>query len=283
MYGALLGVAGGVLGAYGAQKQERAMGDANQWYGAQLNDYYARQRAAADQTQAQYRDIGNRSMQNLGTGLQGYMATPYGRTAGDTSTAQTALQQIGSGGNPGQAAGLGGAASTWGAGIAERNQGFADRQQLIAGNANAQQRQSLGQNTALSNYDTQQTRLGSEAQDLAMMDALRQAELERQLQQLNQAGQDKFTYAQGVGSDLQMIGGLMGASGGLADYWGPSGGGQARAVTPTKSGPPPKGSRQVASKNWSPTGRQTGGGYTPYPTVPQSGGYYSGLREYGAY
>ncbi len=282
MYGAALGVAGGLLGALGAQKQERAMGDANQWYGAQLGDYYARQQAASGQTQAQYRDIGNRSMQNLGTGLQGYMATPYGRTAADTATSQAALQQVGSGGNPGQAAGLGGLSSTWGAGVADRNQGFADRQQLIAGNANAQQRQSLGQNTALSNYDTQQTRLGGEAQDLAMMDAIRQADLERQLQQLNMAAQDKFTHAQGVGGDLQMIGGMMGASGGLADYWGPTGADRKQ----------PKGSRQVASKNWSPTGRQTGGGYQPArapsgvstpSVVPTGQGYYSGLREYGAY
>jgi hypothetical protein len=261
------------------------MGDANQWYTNQLNDYYARQQAAADQTQAQYRDIGNRSMSNLGAGLQDYMATPYGRTAADTATSQAALQQVGAGGNPGQAAGLGGAASTWGAGIAARNQGFADRQQLIAGNANAQQRQSLGQNRALSDYEAGQTRLRGEAQDIAMMDAIRQAEYERQLQRLNMEAQGKFDHAQGVGEDLQMIGGLMGASGGLADYWGPTGTDQAKTAkkTDVDGGGGGRGGRKVANKNWSPTGRQTGGGYTAYPVVPQSGGYYSGLRDYGGY
>ena len=286
MYGAILGAAGAGLGAYGAHRQQGAMGDANQWYNGQLQGYYGRQEQQALQDQAAYNQFNTRGMANLGGALQGYMATPYGRSAGDTATSQAALQQVGAGGNPGQAAGLGGAASTWGQGIAERNQGFSDRQQLIAGNAAAQQRQAYGQNAALSDYGIAQQRLGGEVQDYETLQAIRQAEAEREMQRLNMAAQGKFDHAQGVGEDLMMIGGLMGAGGGLADMAGGGGGGTTRAKTPPPSGSRERvarGSRKSATPNWSPTGRQTGGGYQSSPVIPQSGGYYSGLREYGAY
>jgi len=287
VYGAILGAAGAGLGAYGAHRQQGAMGDANQWYNNQLQGYYGRQQDQARQDQTAYNQLSNRSMDNLGGALQGYMATPYGRQAGDTSMSQAALQQVGSGGNPGQGAGLGGAALTWGRGIAERNQGYNDRQQRVAGNAAAQQRQSYGQNTALTDYDIGQQRLGGEVQDLGELQAIRQADSEQELQRLNSAAQDKFRYAQGVGEDLMMIGGLMGAGGGLADLYGPGAGGTTRARTSTTPGGDSsrtaRGGRQTATANWSPTGRQAGGGYQSSPVIPQSGGYYSGLREYGAY
>lgn len=284
MYGAALGVAGAGLSAYGAQKQKHAMGDANQWYNNQLQGYYGRQDAQAREDQAAYNQLNDRGMANLGAALQGYMATPYGRTADDTATAQAALQQVGAGNNPGQAAGLTGAASTWGAGIADRNQGFSDRQQLIAGNAAAQQRQSYGHNTALSDYGIAQQRLGAEVQDLAQLQAIRQAEAERELQRLNMAAQDKFTYAQGVGSDQMMIGGLMGAGGGLADLAGGAGRAGGSGETTRETTPPPtggsrkrtaRGSRHSATPNYSPTGRQTGGGYHTYSGLQDGWGYIS--------
>lgn len=271
MYQALGAIAGVGFGLAGADKQKRAMGHAADQYNRDLQDYYGRAQADNAGFQRQYEDIGNRRLNRIGGALTDYMATPYGQTGADTGTAQKALGQVGGGVNPG--AGMGGAATGWGNGVAQRTGAATGRQMQIAGDANQLQRQQQGQSNALQSQGIADMGFQRESDNVGHMENLRQAVLAQQLQALNANAQGTFEQAGRAGSDLMAIGGYLGAGGGLMDSFG-GGGGAAK-----------KPGVQRANPNWGPTGQQAGGGYygaiTPTasgwgPTGQQSGGGYYG-------
>ena len=268
MYQAIGAVLGAGLGAYGASQQRQAMGHAADQYSQQLRDYYAREQADNAGFQKQYEDIGNRRLNRVGTALTDYMATPYGQTGADTGTAQKALSQVSGGANPGT--GLGGAATGWGNGVAERTGAATGRQMQIAGDASQLRRQGQGQSAALQSQGVADMGFQRENDNVAHMERLRQAVLAQQLQALNANAQGTFDQAGRVGSDNMAIAGYLGAGGGLIDSFG--GGGAAK-----------KPGAQQANPNWGPTGQQSGGGYYGAITPSASGWGPRGQQVGGGY
>ena len=217
MYGALLGVAGAGLGAYGASQQSSALSSANRLNQQELQAYYAQQREAQQGFQRQYEGVNDARLNGIGDTLQAYMAPQYGQQESDTSLIDQSLARVGGGSNPG--AGMGGAADAWGRGVAERTGAATGRQRMVAGDASMLRRVGDQQSGALLESGIQDQRFGHQIGDIRQMEALRNAGLEDQLQQINIRGQNRFNRAQNKGKDWMTVGSLMGAGGNLMDAW----------------------------------------------------------------
>lgn len=279
MYGALIGAGAGMvgagLGAYGAQKQKKAMSAANRRYQGQLQGYYAQDKVMNEDLQKQYQGVSDARLDKIGGALQDYMKTPYGQTGADTATSTAALAQVGAGANEG--AGMGGAGVAWGAREGERTAAASGRQQMLAGGANQLQRQSGGQSQAVSDFATADLGFGRQVGNISRMEQYRRAMMERQLQEINANAQGAFDQASRSGQDWKTAGALVsslgGAGGGMMDSFG----GGAKSA----------GGGAPANPNWGPAGQQVGGGYyggiTPQaqnwgPGASQvGGGYYGSL------
>jgi hypothetical protein len=217
MYGALLGVAGAGLGAYGAYKQQHALSAANRQNQQDLQAYYAQQKAAQQGFQRQYEGVNDARLNGIGGTLQAYMAPEYGQQAEDTALIDQSLAQVGGGSNPG--ADMGGAAHAWGRGVAERTGAATGRQRMVAGDASMLRRVGSRQSGALLESGIDDQRYGHQISDIRAMEQLRNAGLEDQLQQVNMRGQNRFDRAQNAGKDWTTVGSLMGAGGNFMDAW----------------------------------------------------------------
>lgn len=217
VWGALLGVAGAGMGAYGAQKKRRAMGAAQDQYQGDLDAYYARQGQDTRDFQNRYNAIDQNRLGTMEQTLQDYMSPSYGTTAGDTAMLDRAVTQAqGTGGNQLS----GGAAGAWGAGLADRNAASLGRQRGVAADANMLQRVGQTQSAALSDFGLQDQRYARQLDSVRAAEQLRQALLAQQFQRMNQNAQNTFQHAQGVGDDWINVGGLVGMSGNVVNSWG---------------------------------------------------------------
>jgi hypothetical protein len=222
MVWALIGAGAGMaLGAYGAQKQKHALGDAQNWYNQQLGDYYGREQGSNREFAQQYADLDQNRLNAMQGALTDYMSPAYGRQAGDTATSDAALAQVRAGTQTPQ---MSGAATSWAAPIAQRGEAALGRQQNLAGDEQMLRRMGQSQSGALSDFGVQEQRFGRQHNSIRSMEAMRQAMLAQQLQRLNMDAQNKFDFAGQKGNDLMMIGGLAGMGGGALDSWSQRGG-----------------------------------------------------------
>jgi hypothetical protein len=233
---------GAGLGAYGAQKQKHALGDAQDWYNQQLGDYYGREQGSNREFAQQYADLGQNRLNAMQGALTDYMSPAYGRQAGDTATSDAALAQVRAGTHTPQ---MSGTAQSWAAPIAQRGEAALGRQQNLAGDEQMLRRIGQGQSGALSDFGVQEQKFGRQYNSIQSMEAMRQAMLAQQLARLNQEAQNKFDFASGAGKDLMMIGGLAGMGGGAVDSWSQRGGGQA-----ARSGQTPTQPVRYSNANW---------------------------------
>lgn len=217
MYEALLGVAGGGLGAVGADQQRRAMRGASNAYQRDLGGYYADEEAVGRGFRDQYRGVSDARLGQIGTTLGQYMAPEYGQRPSDTATMDAALAAF-KHGNPG--AGGTGAASGWGERVAARTGAATDRMRTIAGDASSLRRVGDQQSGALLDMSVADQRFGRQVSDIQNMEQVRRADLARLLQDINARGQHRFDKASRQGRDWMTVGSLVGASGQLMDAYG---------------------------------------------------------------
>lgn len=217
MYGALLGLAGGGVSLIGANKTKNALQGASRRYDRELDDYYGNVQNTNRQFQRQYEGVDDARLNRIGQSLQEYMGGEYGPQGSDSASIDQALVAVGSGGNPSMS--RGGAAGGWGRQEQVRNQGAVGRQRGIAVDANVLARLSQGQSRSLGDMGLADMRFGRQVGDIQRQQALRGAEFDRQLQDLNQRAQGWFNRAQGAGDDWMAVGGLMGAGGSALSEW----------------------------------------------------------------
>lgn len=215
VWGALLGLAGAGLGAYGANKQKHAIRDAQNQYRNDLNAFYSRADADRQAFGQQYQAIDQQRLGGIDQALRGYIATPYGQQSNDTANIDAALAQVHAEDHPQ----FTGAAAGWNAAQQGRNQQALASQRQIAGDAQMMARMGQDQSQALGEFNIQDQRLNRDLQGIRQAEALRQAILARQLQQLNLNAQATLDHAAGAGKDWINVGNLLGAGGGVIDNW----------------------------------------------------------------
>ena len=213
--GAVLGAGGAGLSWYGTQRQEDAMQDAQGRYEGRLGDFYRGQQGMNREFTDRYRGVEDERNAAVSRTLGEFMAPGYGREAGDTATIDSTLSRArGAGGAP--AAPRGGQAGRWAGAVQDRNSAAVGRTREVAADAGSVGRMALGQNKALGDFNIAETGLRRRVGDISQQEQLRRAQMQRELQELEQMSQLDYNHALGVGGDLRQIGGWMGAAGSLS-------------------------------------------------------------------